>query len=388
MKITSVRPILLSYVYSEDQVWKWSGGKVDVWNTCLVEVQTDEGLTGLGEAGDGHFVPEAAAALVAHFRATLVGADPREVDVLHHRMTMASTYWGRRGVAVGVISGIETACWDILGKALGQPIYRLLGGLRRASIPVYASAGMEKPDEEFADELRAHVAAGYRALKIRGGYSPARDAHLMEVARRAVGDSVEIMIDAGQHYVPQPWSLAEAVEAARAIEPYRPFWLEEPLHIEQPREYAALREKTTVPIAAGENGATVREFRNLLDADSLDVLQPDITHSGGIGEVQRIARMADLRGRKIAPHIFRSGVGLMAHLHLMCSIPNALIFEHSRMANPLRDELLIHPVEVRDGCIQAPRADVPGLGVHLPAEIEARYPYQGRVQRFAVEVSG
>jgi L-alanine-DL-glutamate epimerase-like enolase superfamily enzyme len=387
MKITGVRAVLLSYVYSEDEVWKWSGGKVDVWNTCLVELRTDEGLTGLGEAGDGHFVPEAAAALVAHFRPMLIGSNPLEVDALAERMTKASTFWGRRGVAVGVISAIETACWDLLGKALNKPVYLLLGGLRRSSIPVYASAGMEKPDEELADELREHVAAGYSALKIRGGYSARRDAALMELARRAVGDSVNIMIDAGQHYVPNPWSLAEAAEVARAIEPYRPFWLEEPLHIEQPREYAELRAKTSVPIAAGENGATLREFRNLLEAGALDVLQPDITHSGGISEVRRIAQLAELHGRKIAPHVFRSGVGLMAHLHLMCAIPNGLIFEHSRMPNPLRDELLLNPVVVRDGRIQAPPANVPGLGVHLPVGLEERYPYQGRVQRFAVEVN-
>jgi len=387
MKITGVRAVLLSYVYSESEVWKWSGGKVDVWNTCLIELKTDEGITGLGEAGDGHFVPEAAAALVAHFQPMLIGSNPLEVDTLHQRMMMASTYWGRRGVAVGVISGIETACWDLLGKALNQPVHVLLGGLCRNSIPVYASAGMEKSDEKLADELREHVAAGYRTLKIRGGYSVRRDAALMEAARRAVGDAVDVAIDAGQHYVPNPWSLAEATEVARAIEPYRPFWLEEPLHIEQLREYAALRAKTSVPIAAGENGATLREFRNLLDAEALDVLQPDITHSGGIGEVRRIAQLADLHGRKIAPHIFRSGVGLMAHLHLMCSIPNGLIFEYSRMPNPLRDELLLNPVVVRNGCIQAPRADVPGLGVHLPPSLEERYPYRGRVQRFAVEVN-
>jgi len=386
MKITEVRAIPLSYVYRPEEVWKWSGGKVDVWNTCLVEIRTDEGLTGLGEVGDGHFVPDAAVALVAHFRGMLIGANPLEVDTLHHRMTMASTYWGRRGVAVGVISALEMACWDILGKAVGQPVYVLLGGLRRSSVRVYASAGMEKPPEEFAAALQEHVAAGYGAIKIRGGYSVRRDAGLMELARRAVGDEVDVMIDAGQHYVPSPWSLAEAIEVARAIEPYRPFWLEEPLHIEQPREYAALREKTTTPIAAGENGATLREFRNLLEAGALDVLQPDVTHSGGLGEVRRIAQLADLYGRKIAPHIFRSGVGLMAHLHLMCSIPNALIFEHSRMSNPLRDDLLLNPVVVKDGAIQAPRADAPGLGVHLPPAIEAQYPYTGRVQRFAVEM--
>lgn len=386
MKITDVRAIPLSYVYPQNETWKWSGGYVDIWNTCLVQVDTDEGISGLGETGSGHFVPDAAVAMTPHFKQMVLGNNPLEVERLFHKLMMASTYWGRRGLAVSLISGIEMACWDILGKALRQPVYVLLGGLRKKEIPVYASAGTERSPEEFTEELQGHVAAGYGAIKIRGGYSAQRDAQLMEQARGAVGDSIKLMIDAGQHYVSLPWTLTEAIEVARAIEPYDPFWLEEPLHIEQPKQYAALRAKTTVPIAAGENGCTTREFRQLLDVDALDVLQPDVTQAGGIGEVKRIAQLAELYGRPIAPHIFRSGVGLMGHLHLMVSIPNSLAFEYSRVSNPLREELLIEPVTVRNGCIQAPSAEVPGLGVHLPAGIEEKYRYQpGRVQHFAVE---
>lgn len=199
MKISRLEIIKLSQHYGRQQAWKFSGGRVDVWNTVLVRLTAEDGTTGLGEIGDGHFVPDAAEALAAFCARMLKDLSVFDTNLLVDRLYKAGHFWGRRGLALGVTSGIETACWDIQGKVLGQPVYRLLGGAFRRRLRTYASGGMEQSDMDLADELKRHVDHGFTAVKVRAGYpDPARDEHVMSVARSAVGDSIDVAIDAGQ----------------------------------------------------------------------------------------------------------------------------------------------------------------------------------------------
>ena len=384
MNIKTIEIIKLSQPYGENERWRFAGGSVDVWNTVLVRLVAENGTTGLGEIGDGHFIPDAAEAL-AKFCARMLGdLSVFDTTLLHDRLYKAGHFWGRRGLALGVISGIETACWDLQGKLLGQPVYRLLGGLYRRKIRAYASGGMEQSDAALADELKSHVDDGFTAVKIRGGYpDPARDEHVMAVARQAVGDEVDVGIDAGQGYVPRPWPIKRAIEAVQRLAPYRPMWLEEPVRTDDVDGYAEVRAAAGFPIAGGENLTGLVEARPLLDRKGLDVIQADITHAGGIGETRRIADYAHAHGVTWAPHVFRSGVGFMAHLHLCLAQPNALVFEYSRQA-ALRDELVIEMPRFDDGHLYA--VDQPGLGVHLPERLLEQFAYRpGTEQSFAVE---
>ena len=205
----------------------------------------------------------------------------------------------------------------------------------------------------------------------------------MEVARRAVGDEVDVAIDAGQGYVVRPWSIKQAIEAARRIAPYRPMWLEEPIRTDDVAGYAEVRAASEVPIAGGENLTGLVEARTLIDGKALDIIQADVTHAGGLGETRRIADYAAAHGLAWAPHVFRSGVGFMAHLHLCLAQPNAMIFEYSRQA-ALREELVVEMPRFEQGYLHA--VDRPGLGVELSDELIERYAYQaGSEQRFAVE---
>ena len=169
MKITKVEPILLSYEYKPDEQWGWSGGEVKVWHTSLVRVWTDEGMYGLGEMGTGHYIPEAAKAICNFLANTLIGQDPFEINVLFDKMYKLGANWGRRGIAMGVISGIENALWDLKGKALGVPVHSLLGGKFRKSIRAYASGGMEQPNDSLIREVNSYLERGFTAVKIRGG---------------------------------------------------------------------------------------------------------------------------------------------------------------------------------------------------------------------------
>ncbi|MDZ7616082.1 MAG: enolase C-terminal domain-like protein, partial [Patescibacteria group bacterium] len=206
MRIAKLEVIKLSQPYTDRQRWRFAGGRVEAWNVVLVRLTAEDGTTGLGEIGDGHFIPNAAEAL-ARFHARMLGdLSVFDTNLLYDRLYKAGHFWGRRGLALGVLGGIETACWDIQGKMLGQPVYRLLGGAYRTKIRTYASGGMEQGDAALADELKRHVDDGFTAVKLRGGYpDPARDEQLMALARRAVGDQVDVAVDAGQGYVSRPW---------------------------------------------------------------------------------------------------------------------------------------------------------------------------------------
>ena len=384
MKITEVRPILLSQVYTDEEVWGWSGGEVRVWNSALVQVFTDAGVYGLGEMGTGHYLPEAAASICNSISQMLIGKDPFEIEVLQRKLYKLGANWGRRGLAMGVISGIENALWDLKGKALGVPVHSLLGGKHRDRIRAYASGGMAKPLDDLRDEVIGYRERGFTAVKVRGGFSARRDVEIARAVREAVGPDMDVMLDAGQGYVPEPWSVTEAIRVTEAMAELNLFFLEEPIRTDEIESYSRVREASKVPIAGGENGCSIYEFKALVDARAVDILQPDVTHAGGISEVKRIAEYAALHGVPIAPHVFRTGASLTAHLHLLAAVPNALICEYQQIANGLREDLLVEPLQFVDGDIVVP--DLPGLGIHITDEIIAKYPYQpGQIQRFKVE---
>jgi L-alanine-DL-glutamate epimerase-like enolase superfamily enzyme len=384
MKITALKPILLSYEYKEDEVWGWSGGKVRVWNTTLVQVFTDEGIYGLGEMGTGHYMPEACREIVKFLEPTLVGLDPFEIEVLYNRMYKLGANWGRRGIAMGVISGIENALWDIKGKALGVPVHSLLGGQYRTKIRAYASGGMEKPLPLLVEEVQSYIEKGFTAVKVRGGYSVKKDREIVHALRKELGYDFDLMLDCGQGYVPFPWSVSEAVKVTKALEEYDLFFIEEPVRTDDVQSYAKVTAASNIAIAGGENGCSIYEFKSLVDHDAVDIIQPDATHAGGIGEVKRIADYANLHGKPVAPHIFRSGASLAAHLHLLSAVPNALICEYQQIANPLLEELLVEPLKFENGELSVPNS--PGLGIFITDEIINKYPYlPGKEQRFKIE---
>lgn len=387
MQITKVEPILLSYKYKPDEQWGWSGGEVKVWHTSLVRVWTDEGIYGLGEMGTGHYIPEAARAICNFLANTLIGQDPFEINVLFDKMYKLGANWGRRGIAMGVISGIENALWDLKGKALGVPVHTLLGGKFRNSIRTYASGGMEQPIESLIREVNSYLERGFTAVKIRGGYDAKRDTEKVKALREALGYDFDLAIDCGQGYVPFAWSAKEAVRVVKELEEYKLMFIEEPCRTDEISVYKQVREASgSTPIAGGENGCSIFEYKTLIDNKCVDIIQPDVTHAGGISEVKKAAEYAALSGITVAPHVFRSGASFAAHLHLLSAIPNALICEFQQITNPLREELLNEPIKMVDGKIIIP--DEPGLGIHLDDDIIKKYEYiPGTEQRFKAENS-
>jgi len=375
LKITNIETIRLSYRYSEEERWQCPGWTTLQRNATLVRVWTNQGTYGIGEVSEDSCIPQSVGSIIdEHFKAMIVGEDPFNVEKLWRKMFVRSLHWGRKGGAIKIISGIEIALWDIIGKTLGRPVYELLGGVCRDRIRVYASAGMTNTENELIEEMKKYQEEGYTALKMRIGGHPRGDIEKVRRVRDALGPRIDLMADAGMSYVDAAWDFNTALRVARGLEPADLFWLEEPLINDDIDGYARLAAETDIPIAAGENEYTKYGFKDLIVNRAVDIVQPDATRSGGIMETKKIAAIADAFQMRMAPHIFTSGVSLMANLHIIVSSPNALIMEYDRTINPLRDGLLVEPLEYKDGHVSFPKG-IPGLGVQLTDETIEKFKF-------------
>lgn len=369
MRITDVRPILLTHPYGSDLAGRRSA--------CFVEVETDTGITGVGETYAGVYVPELAASIVELFRPLIVGLDPTSPEAVYRTAYRATSYFGRTGVTVMVLSAIENALWDIAGKARGVPVHALLGGAVHDELPVYGSGG---PFTMSIPELIAQAMdtkrRGFRGFKIRVNffrYQPELEAERLAAVRETLGPEIALAIDAVQNYNPKPWTVKEAARMLRMFEPFNLAWAEEMLPPFDPQPYAELRRTTSTPISGGEGITTAVQFEQWLRAGAFDLAQPDATIVGGIGEARRVCEAAAACSVPVAVHIWGSAPTLAANIHLALATPNCIWVEHPVLGNPLESELFVAPLIIRDGHVQAPSA--PGLGIALTREVREKYAF-------------
>ncbi len=373
LKITNIEAIPLSYRYTEDEIWECPGWVKLQRNTVLVRIWTDKGIQGIGEIGESSSIPQSVVSIVEEqFKKLLIGEDPFDIEKIWKKLYTRSRGWGQGGLAVQIISGLEIALWDIIGKSLKKPVYELLGGICRDKIRIYASAGMSSTLDELIAEMQGYKDEGYTAMKMRIGADIEGDIEVVSAARKALGKEVDLMVDAGMCYVDRPWDFNTAYRVAKKLEKVELLWLEEPFVAENIDDYARLSQLTDIPIAAGENHQTKYGFKELMVRQAVDIIQPDATRSGGILESKKIMAMADAFNLQCAPHIFTSGVSLMANLHLIVSTPNVLIMEYDRTVNPLRDGLLIEPLKYENGYVYLPEVKA-GLGVNITDEILEKF---------------
>ena len=387
MRIRDVRCVLLTAPIPPDKQYTSDLGTVQSFSAALVVVETDEGITGYGEAKG---TPLAMKSLVEHeLRPLLLGEDPTRVQYLWERLANGtrlglSLYYGRSqlvptapGEVMCAISGVDIALWDIAGKALGVPVYKLLGGPVRSRIRAYASGGHGTVDT-IGEQFRGYVAKGYTACKMRvGGKDHPRmvagSAARVRAARKAVGPDVQIMLDAHGST-----GVTDAIKLAHAVEEYDVAWYEEPVIYHNFPGLAEVRRATRIPVATGENLYSRFAFRDLGLARAADIWQPDLAMTGGITEVLRIAALASAMEFQLAPHVWGSALLRAASLQLAAALPNYYILEVGQTYNPLLYELVTTPVSVEpDGCVAIPQG--PGLGVELLPDLEKRFPYDATV---------
>ena len=377
MKITRVEATWLQVPIPVAQQHTSDFGRATTFDTALVRVDTDAGLTGWGEAkvsagsfGDYHGV---VAIINQEFGPRLIGEDPRNITRIwenlyngtrgHYALARGHVFpaMSRRGVSVSAISGIDIALWDILGKSLNAPVWQLLGGRKAERMPAYASGGWA-PAATIGEQLKGYVAkGGFGAVKMRIGVfdgSPAASAERVLAAREALGPNVEIMCDAHGTF-----TVSEARQFCHLARDCNIAWFEEPVTADDKRGLAEVRSSTHIPIATGESECTRFDFRELIELRAADVLQPDLAICGGITEAMRISAHVSAANLRLAPHLWAGAPAFAAGLHVSAASPAAYVLEYSLGANPMIHELVEEDFAVVNGTLEIP--DRPGLGITI-----------------------
>lgn len=352
---------------------------------CIVTVETDEDVVGVGEVVMTN--PLVVKTVIENsIGPRLIGRDPTQIQRLQEEMSAGYTrflYQFRREqgaivrypgpIKTACISGIDIALWDILGQVLKQPVYKLLGaGGMRTKCIAYASGGNWKTPKEMAEEAKLAIGMGFRQMKIRFGMGPKIDEKRIKACRDIVGDECDIMVDVhGSQDVPTMLS-----HYASIFEKYDIYWIEEPVAYDDVNGHVTLKQRLNTRIAVGESLHTRFQFLPFLEARACDVVQPDPGNTGGLTEAYRIAELASAFNVSCAPHIVGTGVNHVASLHLCCAIPNFLTYEfHPLHTSPTRGLFLKEPLKLTsDGYVEIPKG--PGLGVKFnKEETVKKYPY-------------
>ncbi|SDF60748.1 mandelate racemase/muconate lactonizing enzyme family protein [Sulfitobacter delicatus] len=357
----------------------------------LVKLTTDSGITGWGECYATSVGPKAMTAVIEDvFTRHMVGENPENIEPMFRR-AYSSGFTQRPDLTVmGAFSGLEIACWDILGKDRDRPVHALLGGRTNARVRAYTYlyplphhdiAAFWTSPEMAAESAADCVARGYTAVKfdpagpytLRGGHMPAmsditRSVAFCKAIREAVGDKADLLF--GTH---GQFTTAGAIRLGKALEPYDPLWFEEPIPPDAPEQMAKVARGQRIPVATGERLTTKAEFAPLLRSGAAEILQPALGRVGGINEARKIAAMAEVYNAQIAPHLYAGPVEWAANVQLATAIPNILMCE--TIETPFHEKLIKGAIRTEGGFISAPEA--PGLGIEVDEALARAHPYRG-----------
>jgi D-galactarolactone cycloisomerase len=377
MKIIDVVPYVLSTPLEEP--FAFSQGWVGRRSAMVVEVKTDEGVSGWGESlCHGLQPPEVAASFVEScFKPLIVGRDPFGVEVIWEELYNRTRPFGG-GAAVNAMSGLDTALWDIIGRSLGKPVHTLLGGAFRSEVTPYATGFYRREGEKYPEagieEAERHLSEGFGAIKLKVGFGVEADLEYVHAIREAVGPDVRVMMDANCAY--------DAPAARRILMGCRDadvHFFEEPLAPEDLEGYKSLRNLTTTYLAAGENLFGKIGYRRWISEGALDILQPDLCSSGGFTECKKIAAIAQAWNTAVVPHVWGTGVGLAASLQFVATLPPTPLslnpeepmLEYDTSSHPFREDLIRGAISTVNGKVPVPHE--PGIGVEVDREVLKRY---------------
>ena len=370
MKITDIKTIRLrAMVPVEGQIFSRSGIR-NSRSATLVQIETDEGITGIGScSGNGELIEVIIDKVLTPL---LIGMDPTEIDAIWDKAYFRGGHkeFGTRGVGVVTMSGIDIALWDILGKVRGVPLHDLLGGKVREKVPVYATALYPEQPSKVAKRARGFAEQGFHGVKIKVGFDLDQDIRIVRAVRQELGKDFVVMTDANQGY-----TLDVALKATDAFADCGAYWLEEPLFVEDIEGHAILRERGKTPVAVGENLNMCYAFENFIVRGAVDFIQPDVARAGGITEIRKITGMAAKHKVPVSFHTWGDGVALAASVHLAAALQECIVMELDYTYNPLREELLREPVKFENGYLIP--LEKPGLGVELDQQALQKFAFSG-----------
>ncbi|MCL1854162.1 MAG: galactonate dehydratase [Clostridia bacterium] len=363
MKITDIKPYI---VQAHNDNWVY------------VKVHTDGALTGVGECSL-ETREQTVVAAVLELKRHLLGRDPLEIEKNFY-LCFRDAYWGAGCVLTSALSAVDTALWDIKGKALDTPVYQLLGGKFRDKIRVYANRwffGGDTPDQ-LAALAEKTVKKGYTAMKWDPFYKAegvitAKELRgvvaQIKALRGAVGWDIDLLVEGHGRFNPYT-----ALQIAEELKPYRPFFFEEPTLPENVDSCAQVKARSPIPIASGERWCTISDYRAAIEAKAIDIAQPDIRVCGGITQMKKIAALCEANHIPLAPHNIHGQVGCAASMHVAAAIPNALILEYSVEEIEWKESLFTHQYKPKDGYMYI--NDRPGIGIDFNEAAAARYPFK------------
>jgi D-galactarolactone cycloisomerase len=373
MKITHVRTHVLEAPLSQPFSWSFDGTATR--SACLVEVETDEGVTGWGECfGEARLN----AAVVQAFDRHLIGADPCASEAIWQTLYNRFRDRGQKGLVITALSGVDIALWDIRGKVSALPVHRLMGGPLRTRVQAYATGTYRRdqgnPLDYVVEEVKEYAAQGFMGVKVKIGRDVDADVELIRAVRAAIGPSRKLMLDANHGY-----DAIDAIALGRRVADQTIEWFEEPVAPEDLASYREVRRGQPIPVAGGECEFTRWGFVNILTTRSMDILQPDTCAAGGLSECKKIADMANAFGIRYLPHVWGTGVSLAAALQLLAVLPHTPprftprepLLEFDRTEHAFRQQILTAPLEHEGGWVQIPTG--PGLGIEINRDTLKKY---------------
>ena len=350
-----------------DTPFSWSFNRADTRGGCIVEIVCEDGTTGWGEC----FGPARLnAAIVKAFRPLLIGQDALATERIWQTLYNQFRDQGQKGLTVTAISGVDIALWDIKGKHFEAPVHQLMGGPLRTSVPAYATGTYRRdsgdPLDYIVEEVKGYVKEGFGAVKLKIGFGIPEDIALIRAVREAMGPKIGLMLDANHGY-----DAIDAIALGRTVAPLDIGWFEEPVVPDDLGSYEEVRRGQPIPVAGGECEFTRWGFREVLTRRAMDIIQPDTCAAGGLSECKKIADMANAFGVRYLAHVWGTGIGLSAALHLLAVIPDnpprhtsrQPLLEFDRSEHPFRQVVLKTPIEHDNGIVAVPTG--PGLGIEI-----------------------
>jgi D-galactarolactone cycloisomerase len=346
-------------------------------SSCVVEVETDAGVTGWGECYGPAAVNKAL--IETQYAPRVVGRDPFDVEVVWEDLYNRIKDYGAQGFSITALSGIDIALWDVMGRATGLPVHKLIGGAHRKEVQAYATGlyfiDMDRLVEEAVEEALEYKEQGFRAIKMKIGLGdPKLDVRRVRAVRDAIGPDIALAVDANHCF-----TVPQAIRLGRMLEELDLLWFEEPISPEDHDGYAQVAQALDLAVAGGENDFTRWGFRDVIAKKAMDIVQPDVCAAGGISEMRKIATLASAFGVECVPHAWGSAIGLAATVQFLAALPDQPpafrpippMLEFEQTPNPLRDELAREPIVQRRGVVAVP--DGPGLGIEVDREVLARF---------------
>ena len=375
-KIKKIEVFFLEYPFPKKLNYKYSAGVVDNMIVPVVKLTDNNNNYGLGEITHGQFTHEPIIGLIKHFSNLLKNSESENINQAWEKMYGSSVFWNREGVGVGVMGGINIAMYDLLGKRMQIPTYKLLGGIQKEKIRIYASNGLfDNPKQLLADAKKAY-SLGFRVYKMRV-INPDTIIDLVKSFNKKFRNKMQLIVDAVQGSSANPWATKVSINLAKKLEKEEIVFLEEPFRVENLKGYKDIKKFTLLNIAGAESIPTARAFKKYLEEDVFDILQFDIATSG-FTEGRRICDLAYIHNKPVAIHSWGSAISIMAGIHFGLTVPNVAFTEYCFMDHPINKELFENKkIQISNG--HTLKRNCIGLGVKFQDILSKKFPYKEKI---------